>query len=85
MTEQTFYILNEDELMKINDLCECLGIAIDKIIRGRQLVGTDGELVAVERRVRCGRPTGIQDQQDPGSEQHRHQALDQMRRHGPHD
>jgi len=37
MNEQTFYLLNEDELMKIGDLCECLGLAVDKIIRGRRL------------------------------------------------
>jgi len=38
VSEQTFYLLNEDELMKINDLCECLGLAVDKIIRGRRLI-----------------------------------------------
>lgn len=38
MMEQAFYLLDEEELMKIGDLCECLGLAVEKIIRGRRLI-----------------------------------------------
>ena len=38
MNKQTFYILAEEELMQIGDLCESLGLAVDKIIRGRRLI-----------------------------------------------
>jgi hypothetical protein len=38
MKDETYYLLTESELMKIQDLCESLGLAIDKIIRGRQLI-----------------------------------------------
>lgn len=38
MNEETFYMLNDDELLKISELCECLGLAVEKIIRGRRII-----------------------------------------------
>jgi hypothetical protein len=38
MIEQNLYVLDDDELMAIDDLCEGLSLAINKIIRRRRLV-----------------------------------------------
>lgn len=38
MTGQSFYLLDEEELMKITDLCDGLNLAIEKTIRSRRLL-----------------------------------------------
>jgi len=38
MRDQTFYMLDNDELTRIYDLCEGLSLAVGKIIRGRRLI-----------------------------------------------
>lgn len=36
--ENNHYLLSDTEVMQIQDLCECLTLAIDKIIRRKQIL-----------------------------------------------
>jgi len=44
MFDKDFFILDEDALEKVNDLIECLGLAIEKIILSNRIIkGNDIE------------------------------------------
>jgi len=38
MSDQDFFVLDEDGLLKISDLIECLGLAIEKIVASNRLI-----------------------------------------------
>jgi len=42
MDDHDFFILDEDAQLKINDLVECLGLAIEKIVLSNRMIKANG-------------------------------------------